>query len=425
MTTAPVLVLGRYRLDEQLAAGGTARVWRGWDVELGRPVAVKLLHPHLLPDETSRRRLAAEARAAAALSHPAIATVYDVTGPDEDPAIVMELIDGEPLSARLAGEGPMPAAEAARIAAEIAEALFHAHQRGIVHRDVKPANILIEAPGGHARLIDFGIARSLELASESLTGTGTALGTPRYMAPEQLAGDEIGPRTDLWGLGAVLYEMLAGAPPFRGATPLAIAREQAAGPPPIPGADPALEAIARACLAVPIADRPLHAGSVAEALRRWASGDVAPAHALAPAAAVTAPMDAVAAPVAVATAERPRSRRRMLGAAAGLMLAVALLGVGALALTQPRQPAAGTSATPAPSSGPPVGWRNALLADYRRACANGNLETSDFAGMTYARAARYVDGLISACQTEKPPKPPGPGPHHDKGHGHGHGPKKD
>ena len=107
MTTAASLVLGRYRLDEQIAVGGTAHVWRAHDLQLDRLVAVKLLHPHLLPDDTSRRRLAAEARAAAALSHPAIAAVYDVSGPDEDPAIVMELVDGEPLSVVLERSGPM------------------------------------------------------------------------------------------------------------------------------------------------------------------------------------------------------------------------------------------------------------------------------------------------------------------------------
>jgi len=267
--TVPRLILGRYRLDEQIAAGGTARVWRGWDVQLDRPVAVKLLHPHLLPDETSRRRLAAEARAAAALSDPAIATVYDVTGPDDDPAIVMELVDGEPLSVLLARDGPMRPEAAARLAAEVAEALYHAHQQGIVHRDVKPANILVERATGRARLIDFGIAHSLEAAAETLTGTGTAVGTPRYMAPEQLAGETIGPRTDLWGLGCVLYEALSAEPPFTAGSALAVARAQAAGPPQIDGIDPALESIVRGCLAPSVADRPIHAGRVAGALRAW------------------------------------------------------------------------------------------------------------------------------------------------------------
>jgi serine/threonine-protein kinase len=426
MTTAPTLLLGRYRLDEQIALGGTARVWRGQDVQLDRPVAVKLLHPHLLPDETSRRRLAAEARAAAALNHPAIATVYDVTGPDEDPAIVMELVEGEPLSVLLARNGPMRPEAAARLAAEVAEALYHAHQRGIVHRDVKPANILVEAESGRARLIDFGIARSLEVAAESLTGTGTALGTPRYMAPEQLSDGEIGPRTDLWGLGAVLYEALSSAPPFDGGGPLAIARAQSAGPPPIPGVDPALDAVARGCLAVPIADRPLHAGRVAEALRAWLSGDAEPALSLAPAAALTAAMpvvelEPVAAPEAplAAPSSADRGWRANPLLAAGALLAGAAVVAVAVVLAFSGLPAGSASEpspSPSPSSGPPPGWRLALVADYRQVCGDEELATSDLAGMTYRQATAFVDDLIRQCQASDKPK--------GKGHGHG-GPGKD
>ena len=230
-------------------------------------MAVKLLHPHLLPDATSRRRLEGEARAAKALSHPAIAAVYDVSGPDDDPALVMELVDGEPLSERLERDGPMPPKAAAALAADVAEALYHAHQRGIVHRDVKPANILVERQSGRARLIDFGIAHSLEAASHDLTRTGTSLGTPRYMAPEQLAGEPIGPRTDLWGLGAVLYQALSGRVPFDGATPLAIATQQQAGAPPLE-LDAALAAVVTRCLSVAIDDRPIHAGAVARGAAR-------------------------------------------------------------------------------------------------------------------------------------------------------------
>jgi predicted Ser/Thr protein kinase len=428
MTTAPPLVLGRYRLDEQIAVGGTARVWRGWDTQLDRPVAVKLLHPHLRPDETSRRRLAGEARAAAALSHPAIATVYDVSGADEDPAIVMELVDGDPLSGVLARTGPMRPAAAARLAAEVAEALYHAHQQGIVHRDVKPANILVETGSGRARLIDFGIAHSLEIAAESLTHTGTAIGTPRYMAPEQLAGEQIGPRTDLWGLGCVLYEALSGEPPFSGSGPLAISREQAAGPAPIPGADAPLAAVAHACLAVPISDRPVHAGRVAEALRAWERGDTQPAMSLAPGAAATATMPVTRsapvprpAPVPAAAPGSSTHRRKTLPlpvlllvvggvlAAAVILAAFAMGGFGGTAAASP---------TPLPTTGPPAGWRNALLADYQQACGEDGLQASDLSGMTYAQATRYVDGLIGQCQSGGNG---GNGGGNGRGHGHGHG----
>jgi tRNA A-37 threonylcarbamoyl transferase component Bud32 len=432
--TVAELILGRYRLDEEIAAGGTARVWRARDVQLDRTVAVKLLHPHLLPDETSRRRLAGEARAAAALSHSGIATVYDVTGPDDEPAIVMELVDGEPLSALIARDGPMRPDAAARLAADVADALYHAHQRGIVHRDVKPGNILVEAESGRARLIDFGIAHSLEAAAESLTHTGTAVGTPRYMAPEQLTGEPIGPRTDLWGLGAVLYEALSGGPPFEGGNPLAIARAQAAGAAAIPGIDPALDAIVRGCLAVPIVDRPVHAGRVAEALRAWLRGDSAPALGLAPAAALTAEMPTVesaAAPAAASAPEpaavpAPAERRRRPPAiflGVGAIVAVVLLAAAAFAW-RGLPGSTAELATPEPSTGSPAGWRLALLADYRRACEDGNLERSDLGPLSYRQARELVDDRIRDCQSADEGNKPGNGNGKGGGHGHGHD-KKD
>jgi serine/threonine-protein kinase len=265
------LVMNRYELRELMARGATAEVWRGHDLQLGRAVAVKLLHPHLLPDRLSRRRLAAEARAVAALSHPSIVRVYDVELAAERPAIVLELVEGGTLAQRLAAEGRLPAREAARIGAELAEALYHAHQRGIVHRDIKPANVLLDA-AGRAKLADFGIARLLGEAAERMTMTGTVMGTLRYMAPEQLAGDRVGPRADLFSLAVVLYEALAGRPPFPGATPLGLAEEQARGAPPLSEADPRLAAIVEAGLVPRAADRTRHAGEMATALRAWLDG---------------------------------------------------------------------------------------------------------------------------------------------------------
>ena len=209
----PPLVLDRYRLVERVAVGGSAEVWRAHDEQLDRAVAVKRLHPHLLPDAVSRQRLAAEARAAAGLSHPAIVGIYDIDTTGDWPALVMELVDGESLAARLAREGPLPEREAAAIVTDIADGLYHAHKRGIVHRDVKPGNVLLDREG-RARLADFGIARSLAESAERLTQTGSVMGTLRYMAPEQLTGGEIGQRTDLYGLGAVMHEAHTGEPPF-------------------------------------------------------------------------------------------------------------------------------------------------------------------------------------------------------------------
>ena len=289
------LVLGRYRLTDRLAAGGSAQVWRARDEQLDRDVAVKLLHPHLLPDARSRARLTTEARAAAGLAHPGIVAVYDVDASGEAPCIVLELVTGETLAARLAREGRLPEREAARIAAEVAEALFHAHQRGVIHRDVTPGNILIERDG-RARIVDFGIARMLDEAAERLTMTGTVMGTLRYMAPEQLVGDETGPRTDLWGLGAVLWHMLSGSVPFDATTAVALAEAQRAGPGELPDVDPVLRAIAAACLALDPTDRPRHAGAVAAALRAWLAGEAGPLHLLAPVGAVDAEAETAALP---------------------------------------------------------------------------------------------------------------------------------
>jgi serine/threonine-protein kinase len=419
------LILGRYRLDREIAVGGTARVWRAHDVQLDRAVAVKLLHPHLLPDERSRLRLQAEARAAAALQHPGIATVYDVTGPEEEPALVMELVDGEPLSARLAREGAMPPEAAARLGVEVADALYHAHQRGIVHRDVKPANILVEAGSGRARLIDFGIAHSLELAAESLTRTGTTMGTPRYMAPEQLAGESIGPRTDLWGLGAVLHEALTGRPPFDGSTPLAIARQQVDGPPPA-DVDSALMGIVRACLAVPIAGRPLHAGAVATALGAWLHGDAAPALAMAAASQAAPETSAQTQLVAVQPPEpvvgeqdAPPPRRRIprRAIAAALVLLLAVMAGAALAMNG-GLPAVGQEASPTPQATPlaTADWRAALLSVYSDAC-NGTLARSELRGLSQAEAEELVDERVQDCldAADKPDKGKGGG----RGNGRG------
>ncbi|MEP6469335.1 MAG: serine/threonine-protein kinase [Chloroflexota bacterium] len=432
--TVASLILGRYRLEHEIAAGGTARVWRAHDELMDRWVAVKLLHPHLLPDETSRQRLEGEARAAEALSHPGIATVYDVTGPQEEPALVMELVDGEPLSLRLSRDGPMRSDMAARLAAEVSEALYHAHQQGIIHRDVKPANILVEAGSGRGRLIDFGIAHSLELAALPLTQTGTTLGTPRYMAPEQLAAEQVGPRTDLWGIGAVLYEALTGHPPFIGNTPVAIARQQVEGPPDMTNLDPALAALISSCLSVAVEDRPLHAGALAEALRAWLGGD--PTLALAgstagqpggssasSSSAETMAMPAVTLvpePNVAAQPQAPARRRppALAMALAGLLLVVGLAAAG-LALNG-GLPVSGDTASPEPTPQPTPNWRAPLLAQYLDACGE-TLDRSELSGLTRPEASALVQAQIQDCLNPKEGNAGGKG----KGNGHSGGHGKD
>jgi serine/threonine protein kinase len=404
---------GRYVLLDRIAVGGTAEVWRGRDEKLDRPVAVKMLHAHLLPDETSRRRLAAEARTAASLSHPGIVEVYEVRPDDESPALVMELVDGESLADRLARDGKLPPHEAAGIAADVAEALYHAHRRGIVHRDVKPSNVLLDSRG-RARLVDFGIAHSLAEAAERLTQTGTVVGTMRYMAPEQLSDGEIGPRTDLYGLGAVMHEMLTGRPPYEASTPVAMAEAQAAGPPELPDVDPALATIVLACLASTAAERPRHAGFVAQVLRAWLRGDPMPAL---PAAAVAT--DAVTQQIPIPLpAQSPapaatRPNRRLLVAIGGVILLgvlVAAVSLGGLALSTagPITP----TATPLPTVKPVPAWLTQLRADYADACGE-SLDMTNLRGLDREELTDRVDELIKAC-TE-----PDEGKGNGGGHGHG------
>jgi len=211
----------RYRLIERVGVGGMGTVWEAEDELLQNRVAVKILSDGLAGDEQALGRFEREAKAAARLSGPHIAAVYDFGRDRADtPYIVMELVEGETLATRLHREGPLPAPEAARIAADVADALEEAHREGIVHRDVKPGNIMLTRDG-EVRVMDFGIAAAAW--AESNTTTGAVFGTAAYLSPEQAAGERATPASDVYALGAVLYEMLAGTPPFVRETPVATA----------------------------------------------------------------------------------------------------------------------------------------------------------------------------------------------------------
>ncbi|MGK5551808.1 serine/threonine-protein kinase [Actinomadura kijaniata] len=218
MTTGTRLLAGRYRLDARLGQGGMGIVWRATDLELRRPVAVKelLLPDHLSPAarENAAQRAMREARAAALLRHPSIVAVHDVVMDEGRPCIVMDLLAGRSLD-RVAGEGPLPPERVARIGLEILSALRLAHENGVLHRDVKPANVFLH-DDGRAILTDFGIA-ALE-GDATLTETGTLVGTPAFMAPEQVKHEGMGPAADLWSLGATLYALVEGRPPFQRST---------------------------------------------------------------------------------------------------------------------------------------------------------------------------------------------------------------
>ncbi len=210
----------RYELADLIATGGMGSIYEARDKRLRRAVAVKLLKDELAQEARFIERFKREARSAAALSHDNVARVFDYGAQDGHHFIVMELADGRDLARLLRDEGALSPGRARKIAGQIAAALGHAHAMGLVHRDVKPANVVV-GEGDHVKVTDFGIARA---AGEStLTATGSVLGTAQYLAPEQAGGEEVSPATDVYALGIVLYEMLTGEVPFTGASPIEVA----------------------------------------------------------------------------------------------------------------------------------------------------------------------------------------------------------
>jgi formylglycine-generating enzyme required for sulfatase activity len=214
--------LGRYSLTELLGAGGMGVVYRARDEKLERTVAIKILASGFLTDAAMRSHFRREALALARLNHPNIAALYDVGEQDGIDYLVMECVQGQSLRAHLQA-GPLPAAEATRIAVEIAGALEEAHARGVIHRDLKPANVML-SPRGHAKVLDFGVAKLLAApdATQSHHHTSALVGTPLYMSPEQALGKPVDARADLWSLGALYFETLTGRPPFQGDSVLAV-----------------------------------------------------------------------------------------------------------------------------------------------------------------------------------------------------------
>ncbi len=214
------LLGGRYSLGDRVATGGMGSVFEATDTRLNRQVAVKLLREELAQDDKFVERFRREARAAAALSHPNIAGVFDY-GVDEDRHfIVMELVAGRDLARLLREESPLPLERTVRIGTQIAEALGHAHEAGLVHRDVKPANVIVDKQD-RVKVTDFGIARAQ--AESTLTATGTVLGSAHYLSPEQASAAPVSPASDIYSLGVLIYEMLTGTVPFTGDSPVAVA----------------------------------------------------------------------------------------------------------------------------------------------------------------------------------------------------------
>lgn len=274
------LLSGRYRIDEAIASGGMGTVWRATDELLGRVVAIKVLHAGgTVAGSTSagddfRERFREEARSSAALSHPNIATVFDFGDDDDHPYLVMELVEGQSLADVVAQRGALPADEVASILGQAALALQVAHAAGVVHRDVKPANIMLTT-GGLVKLTDFGIARVA--AGAGLTRTGEVLGTPHYLSPEQAEGRAATTASDVYALGVVGHELLTGTRPFEGESMVATALAHVTQPAPdLPDAVPEpLRGAVMATLAKDPAQRPASAGDLA-ALLGMPTGPVTP-----------------------------------------------------------------------------------------------------------------------------------------------------
>lgn len=361
----------RYEIQSRLGDGGMATVFGGTDRVLGRRVAIKVLSPHYARDRKAVERFRREAQAAAGLNHPNVVSVFDTGSDDGVHYIVMEHVEGRTLADVIGEEGALPPGSAATIAVDVCRALASAHEKGMVHRDVKPGNVLLASDGG-VKVTDFGIARVA--SGEPLTVTGSVMGTASYLSPEQARGGEVDERSDVYSLGCVLYEMLTGAPPFDGETPLAIAykhvEEDPVPPSSVnPGVPSELEAVVRKAMSKDPADRFASAAEMARDLR-----EAAPTAPLEPAAAVSAlertevlpvspqgPMTTAPLPEAVTHAARRRWWPLVAGAAG-----LATLGI-ALALTFGREspdpttspspflnPSSPTPASPSPATTTPA-----------------------------------------------------------------------
>jgi serine/threonine protein kinase len=341
---------GRYRLGRPLGHGGMATVYLGHDSELDRPVAIKVLAENLAGDEAFRRRFLREARLAARLSHPNVVSVYDAgEQADGRPYIVMEHVDGETLAELLSERGRLPADQAAALAAQACRGLAHAHAAGLVHRDVKPQNLLLHRDGT-LKVADFGIARLAE--GTALTQAGTVLGTAAYLAPEQALGENATPAADVYSLAAVLYELLTGRPPYQLDSLADLAAKQAEG---------AITPVSELAHRVPRRVEDAVMRSLARnAAYRPASADEL-AGELEPAGTATAPLP------------RPHRNPRLLWIAlAGVLtLAAILLGIGLATRdsgNRPEKPRAPAVATIQPGATPQEQARNlsAWLRRYSR-----------------------------------------------------------
>ena len=357
------LVANRYLLGKQLGAGGTSRVHAALDERLGRQVAIKLLDEKLVAsaDPAGRDRFLREGPTSASFNHRNAVTVFDAGEDEGDLYIVMELVDGESLAEHMASTSPLPIEEAVDIATHVLAALAAAHAVGIVHRDVKPANVLLGSDGD-VKLADFGIAKRFDDLDESVTTTGTVIGTPRYLAPEQAVGATVTSATDVYAMGILLFEMLTGRAPFTGDSLVAIATVQQSQPAPdVRSLRPEVSAVLAATVARALATKPAErfptasemSAALVDADATQVMGTVEP-YEVAPRSGGTQVMTqaiAVEHPLPVATTSaRPTSKR----APAMVALVAVLVGVVAvIALLSGRDDRMGLAAAATDESAPP------------------------------------------------------------------------
>ncbi|MGY1744236.1 protein kinase domain-containing protein [Blastococcus sp. SYSU D00695] len=398
------LLGGRYELQDRIACGGMGEVWRGRDAVLHRDVAVKVLRSEYADDPTFVERFRGEARHAAALSHPNIAAVLDYGEASEAEAgehlafLVMELVDGAPLSTRLAADGPLGPEAALSVLQQTAAGLAEAHRRGLVHRDVKPANILVRRDGA-VKLTDFGIARSAD--SIPLTGTGQVVGTAQYMSPEQAKGEPATPASDVYALGLVGYETLTGHAAFEGTNPVTVALKHVVEEPrPLPYDLPDdVRGLIGSALAKDPGDRLPDGAAFLTAVEETlaahphaADGDAVgatrPARIPAPAP-VPAPAPAPAGAVRAPGGASP-SRRRTLAVLAPLL--VLLVAAGALVLVLG---GAGGAEDPPPGEGAAAAGEGAAAADGPSAAADQRvlLSAADHVGRPFPEVRAELAGL--------------------------------
>ena len=428
LETGDILV-GRYEVAALLGRGGMSSVFSGWDRTLGREVAIKVLAAELVEDRVFVERFDREARAAASLSHRNVVAIFDSGVDDDARFIVMERVSGKTLAA-LMREGPISIEQAVEIAVRVSHALGAAHVRGIVHRDVKPGNVML-GENGQVKVLDFGIARAL--AATSLTRASTVVGTAGYLSPEQAEGGPVDARSDLYGLGCLLYEMLTGRPPFVADSAAALVHQHLTRPPQAPSrwrpeVSPALDAIVLRCLAKDPRDRCTHAEELCAALTKG------PATPTARARANTGPATPTTRARANVTVISPRwAKRRWIAAPALLALLGAVLVILALdhgpagrsgrvgarasaqapsrvAATEPKRPvtagraaAASASAVSSPRASPPS---VALDASATAAALSALTLADQQQGLIDARAAhaisRRTEALLDAVASRDP-----------------------